>query len=253
VEEDAETGMYYLRSRYYNPEWGRFLNADVLLGSKGALLSHNLFAYCVNHPIITKDPDGLRHEQSAGGGGGLSLGKARDEIRRWSSNQISTPASTATPMIISTPKAESIFKPTPTPQPTFAPTEFIGNLLPKYPFGIGEAAALKNLLKTIPEFYTIQYGKMAPGEEYDASAYGKFLDGTPATVYVKFRESRPFSLWGVTSMALQGAMQYAAAISGNSLADSVFNMNPSIFDSLGWPGSMTNSTIVVGEYVVVHH
>ena len=25
---DAETGLYYLQSRYYNPEWGRFINAD---------------------------------------------------------------------------------------------------------------------------------------------------------------------------------------------------------------------------------
>ena len=25
---DEETGLYYLRSRYYNPRWGRFVNAD---------------------------------------------------------------------------------------------------------------------------------------------------------------------------------------------------------------------------------
>lgn len=25
---DVETGLYYLRSRYYNPNWGRFVNAD---------------------------------------------------------------------------------------------------------------------------------------------------------------------------------------------------------------------------------
>jgi len=25
---DTETGLYYLQSRYYNPEWGRFINAD---------------------------------------------------------------------------------------------------------------------------------------------------------------------------------------------------------------------------------
>ena len=28
---DEETGLYYLRSRYYNPEWARFLNADQLI------------------------------------------------------------------------------------------------------------------------------------------------------------------------------------------------------------------------------
>lgn len=35
---DNETGYYYLQSRYYNPEWGRFLNADALGGSIGELL-----------------------------------------------------------------------------------------------------------------------------------------------------------------------------------------------------------------------
>lgn len=25
---DTETGLYYLQSRYYNPEWGRFLNSE---------------------------------------------------------------------------------------------------------------------------------------------------------------------------------------------------------------------------------
>ena len=28
---DVETGYYYLQTRYYNPEWGRFLNADSAL------------------------------------------------------------------------------------------------------------------------------------------------------------------------------------------------------------------------------
>ena len=48
---DVETGLYYLRSRYYNPEWGRFLNSD-------ALITRNLFAYCNNNPIILHDPTG---------------------------------------------------------------------------------------------------------------------------------------------------------------------------------------------------
>ena len=55
---DEETGLYYLRSRYYNPEWGRFINADTLLGNVGGLLSHNLFAYCGNSPFLFKDPSG---------------------------------------------------------------------------------------------------------------------------------------------------------------------------------------------------
>ncbi|HEY9062031.1 MAG TPA: DNRLRE domain-containing protein [Pseudobacteroides sp.] len=55
---DTETGLYYLQSRYYNPEWGRFINADSFMGNKGEILSHNLFAYCLNNPVNYLDPDG---------------------------------------------------------------------------------------------------------------------------------------------------------------------------------------------------
>ena len=46
---DLETGLYYLQSRYYNPTWGRFLNADSALYSN--ILGFNLFAYCYNNPV----------------------------------------------------------------------------------------------------------------------------------------------------------------------------------------------------------
>ncbi|WP_278335194.1 RHS repeat domain-containing protein, partial [Clostridium beijerinckii] len=55
---DTETGLYYLQSRYYNPEWGRFINSDAAIGSVGELLSHNLFAYCINNPVNMLDGDG---------------------------------------------------------------------------------------------------------------------------------------------------------------------------------------------------
>ena len=55
---DTETGLYYLNSRYYNPEWGRFINADAIAGSTGELLSHNVFAYCKNNPVNMHDPNG---------------------------------------------------------------------------------------------------------------------------------------------------------------------------------------------------
>ena len=48
---DQETGLYYLRSRYYRAEWGRFLNAD-------SLIKDNLYCYCNNVPSISYDPDG---------------------------------------------------------------------------------------------------------------------------------------------------------------------------------------------------
>ena len=53
---DVETGLYYLQSRYYNPKWGRFLNADDSLYS--SIFGFNLFAYCDNNPISYIDPYG---------------------------------------------------------------------------------------------------------------------------------------------------------------------------------------------------
>jgi len=55
---DKETGLYYLQSRYYSPEWGRFINADGMVGNFGELLSTNMFAYCLNNPVNQIDPNG---------------------------------------------------------------------------------------------------------------------------------------------------------------------------------------------------
>ena len=57
---DTEIALYYLQSRYYNPRWGRFLNADAIsyLGAGDELLSFNLFAYCGNNPVMGYDPEG---------------------------------------------------------------------------------------------------------------------------------------------------------------------------------------------------
>ena len=57
---DQETGLYYLQSRYYDPEIGRFINADDAgtLGANGEILSYNLFAYCLNNPVSGYDPTG---------------------------------------------------------------------------------------------------------------------------------------------------------------------------------------------------
>ena len=55
---DTETGLYYLQSRYYNPEWGRFLNFDNYGGQVGELLSHNGYVYCKNNPVNMIDENG---------------------------------------------------------------------------------------------------------------------------------------------------------------------------------------------------
>lgn len=56
---DTETGFYYLQSRYYDPELGRFLNADVLVSTGQGLLGNNMFAYCNNNPGNYSDPSGM--------------------------------------------------------------------------------------------------------------------------------------------------------------------------------------------------
>ena len=56
---DSETGFYYLQSRYYDPEIGRFINADSYASTDATgLLSTNMFAYCENDPVNKSDPSG---------------------------------------------------------------------------------------------------------------------------------------------------------------------------------------------------
>ena len=65
---DRETGLYYLQSRYYNPERGRFINADCIIGAGDSLVSYNMFAYCGNNPVMGYDPMGTFDWASLGQG-----------------------------------------------------------------------------------------------------------------------------------------------------------------------------------------
>ena len=58
---DSETRLYYLQSRYYDPETGRFLNADEagMAVRKSVAMRSNLFAYCFNSVTNSIDPLGL--------------------------------------------------------------------------------------------------------------------------------------------------------------------------------------------------
>ena len=55
---DTETGLYYLQSRYYNPGWGRFINADGYASTGQGIIGNNMFAYCGNNPVKHLDPQG---------------------------------------------------------------------------------------------------------------------------------------------------------------------------------------------------
>ena len=56
---DTETNLYYLRSRYYDPATGRFINADEFEYAKPMQLGGlNLYSYCNNNPVMLVDANG---------------------------------------------------------------------------------------------------------------------------------------------------------------------------------------------------
>ncbi len=55
---DTDTGLYYLQSRYYNPEMGRFINADSYASTGQGIIGNNMFAYCNNNPVNMADKTG---------------------------------------------------------------------------------------------------------------------------------------------------------------------------------------------------
>jgi RHS repeat-associated protein len=54
-EWDAETGLYYYRARYYDPNIGRFISEDPARSDD----NQNFFKYALNNPTIYLDPSGL--------------------------------------------------------------------------------------------------------------------------------------------------------------------------------------------------
>ena len=55
---DTETGLYYLMTRYYDPEVCRFISADVYMTTGQGVLGGNMWAYCLNNPILYSDTFG---------------------------------------------------------------------------------------------------------------------------------------------------------------------------------------------------
>ena len=53
---DEETKLYYLNTRYYNPKWGRFINADSSINDD--IFGNNLYTYCGNNSSSRTDVDG---------------------------------------------------------------------------------------------------------------------------------------------------------------------------------------------------
>lgn len=54
---DKESGMFYCHTRYYVPEWCRWLNADSIeFYNPSSLFEQNFYCYCNNNPVCYIDP-----------------------------------------------------------------------------------------------------------------------------------------------------------------------------------------------------
>ena len=57
-------GLLYMRTRFYNSQLKRFMNADILDGDIADSTTLNLYAYVNGNPISYVDPFGLGKEKS---------------------------------------------------------------------------------------------------------------------------------------------------------------------------------------------
>jgi len=71
---DYDTGVQYLRARYYDTSVQRFVQEDDYRGSVQNPITLNRYAYTGNNPVSYNDPSGHVQEWSAGGGGGTNYG-----------------------------------------------------------------------------------------------------------------------------------------------------------------------------------
>ena len=61
-QEDASTGLVFLRARYYDPGMGRFISKDPFPGYVREPQTLNLYVYVANNPLGRVDPAGLQGE-----------------------------------------------------------------------------------------------------------------------------------------------------------------------------------------------
>ncbi|GEM_PF-6970920 len=55
---DEDTGLYYYGARYYDPQLGRFIQADPIVPGPDNSQAFNRYSYCFNNPLQFIDPTG---------------------------------------------------------------------------------------------------------------------------------------------------------------------------------------------------
>ena len=87
----AETGLYYLQSRYYDAKICRFISPDaVISGVGGDILGYNRYAYCFNNPVNLEDESGNWPSLSKFVKKAVSFVKTKiiEPIKKWKANII---------------------------------------------------------------------------------------------------------------------------------------------------------------------
>ena len=70
---DEETKYYFCKTRYYNPQWRRWLNKDGYFIAGNDLTGSNMYAYCSGNPVMRIDPNGMV-DIASGIGLGIAIG-----------------------------------------------------------------------------------------------------------------------------------------------------------------------------------
>ena len=99
---DAETGLYYLNARFYDPETARFIQQDSYSGDILDPLSLNLYTYAQNNPISYYDPTGHSIKSL--------LKKAKDAVTKATSKVTSAVKKTVTSTASTVKKAATTTK-----------------------------------------------------------------------------------------------------------------------------------------------
>jgi len=81
---DAETGFYYLRSRYYDPTTGQFLSRDPMVA-----MTLSPYAYTAGNPLNSTDPSGLIDPSLLSQG---QISQINQECSRWRNQSLCTQA-----------------------------------------------------------------------------------------------------------------------------------------------------------------